>query len=307
MRCCMKERDFKKIIKYGKVKKDVDLKTLTSFAIGGVAKWVIEPSDIEEFYKLVQLLAKKKTPYYILGNGTNVLFSDEGYDGVIIRIGNQFSNMQHDDSYFQVESGCSLSRFLTYACSEGYGGMEGLFGIPGTVGGGVRMNCGAFGYEIADHLVGVMYLDGDTLRYKKKEELELGYRTSWFVRHPDIIILRVDFDLEKVDQKQSEKSMQEYMQKRIEAQDLDYPSAGSVFKRNENLPAPVSKILDEIGLKGYSVGGAMISKKHAGFLINFASASSQNVLDLIQYVKNQVYAKYGVHLEVEIEIVGRRE
>lgn len=298
---------FKKIVRYGKLEKNVDLKKITSFEIGGKADLLIEPCDIEEIYKVVQLLNKKQIDYYILGNGTNVLFSDDNFHGVIVKIGKEFEGWEHQENYFKVESGCSLAKFISYACEEGYGGMEGLFGIPGTIGGGIRMNCGAFGHQISDHLIGVMYLDGHTLRYKKKEELDFDYRHSLFMEHPNYIILRADFDLPKVDSAKSKQIMQEYMQKRVDSQDLDHPSAGSIFKRNSNLPAPVSKMIDEMGLKGYTIGGAMVSKKHAGFLINFASASSQNVLDLIQYIKKQVYEKYGVHLEEEIEIVRRKE
>lgn len=303
----MRKSKLKKIIRYGKIEKNVDLKKITSFAIGGIADWVIQPCDIEELYKVIQLLDKKQIAYYILGNGTNVLFSDDDFHGVIIKMGKEFAGWEHQDDYFKVESGCSLAKFISYACEEGYGGMEGLFGIPGTIGGGIRMNCGAFGHQISDHLMGVMYLDGHTLRYKKKEELDFDYRHSLFMEHPNYIILRADFALPKVDSAKSKQIMQEYMQKRVDTQDLDHPSAGSIFKRNSNLPTPVSKIIDEMGLKGYTIGGAMVSKKHAGFLINFASASSQNILDLIQYIKKQVYEKYGVHLEEEIEIVGRKE
>ena len=303
----MRKSKLKKIIRYGEIEKNVDLKKITSFAIGGIADWVIQPCDIEELYKVIQLLDKKQIAYYILGNGTNVLFSDDDFHGVIIKMGKEFAGFEHQDNYFKVESGCSLSKFISYACEEGYGGMEGLFGIPGTIGGGVRMNCGAFGYQISDHLVGVMFLDGNTLRYKKKEELDFSYRHSLFVDQSKYIILRVDFELPLVDKEQSKQTMQEYLQKRLQSQDLDHPSAGSIFKRNDLLPAPVSKILDEMGLKGYTIGGAMVSKKHAGFLINFDSASSQNVLDLIQYIKQQVYEKYGVYLQEEIEIIGRKE
>lgn len=298
----MKKVKLSKIIKYGKIEKKVDLKTLTSLQIGGVADYVVQPSDLEECFKLLQYVQKNKIPYMILGNGTNVLCSDDAYHGVVIKMGKLFASMQHDQEWFQVESGCALSQFIRYAIQNGYGGLEGLTGIPGSLGGAVRMNAGAFGYTISDYLQGVMYLDGDTIYYKKKEECDFGYRHSVFCDHKEWLILRIDFSLPQKAEN-SDQILKECMEKRLKSQELAYPSAGSVFKRNDLLPAPVSKIIDDMGLKGYRIGGAMISQKHAGFFINFASASSQNMKDLIQYVQDLVWEKYQVRLETEIEML----
>lgn len=302
----MRINGLKSIIKYGKIERNVSLNTLSTIRIGGIADYVIYPSDIEEIYKLLQKVQKEKIPYFILGNGSNVLFSDKGFRGIIIKIGHPFDCIDRDENLFHVESGCTIAKFCKLAQTTGYKGVECLYGIPGTVGGGVRMNCGAFGMEIADHIQGVTYTDGIKIKYLKKEDCGFGYRNSVFKEHPEYIILGVDFLLEKGDSYKIEEKMKDVMNQRVISQDLNHPSCGSVFKRCNKLSVPVSKLIDQMGLKGFSIGGARISEKHAGFLINFHSASSQNVLDLIQYIREMFLEYHGVNLETEIEIVGEK-
>ncbi len=284
----------KSIVKTGKVLKNEDLKKHTSFKVGGLAKLFVLPNNIQELLEVLDYLKLKNIKYYILGNGTNVVFNSSGYNGVIISLKN-LNDVRKYDGYVQAYSGASISKVCVIYKLHNLGGLELAYGLPGSVGAGVKMNAGAYGFEIKDVVMGVLALVNGKIDYFKPSECGFGYRKSNFSNG---IILSVDL---KYTNGCDEKLMQEVMEKRKTSQPLELPSAGSVFKRKDGVI--VSKLIDELGLKGYRVGGAEVSTKHAGFIVNVGNATSSDILSVVNHVKSVVKDKTGLELETEIEFV----
>ena len=245
--------------------KDVSMKTLTSFRIGGNSKFVCFPENIDKFKILIEFLKEKKIKYSFLGNGSNILVSDEGYFGVFISTKNLDKIKILSDSMIYCESGVNLIKLCKFLKENSFSGMEPLFGIPGSLGGAICMNAGAYGAEIKDFIVNAIL--------KKK----------------------------KGDKKEIEQNMNLYIKKRIEKQPLNFPNAGSVFKRPKGFFA--AKLSEEIGLKGFRIGDAKISEKHCGFIINVGDAKSKDVEKLIEKIKEMVKIEKGINLETEIKII----
>ena len=283
------------------IKEDESLSKYTTFKIGGPARVLIEAKSDEEVLKLVRLFDEMKEDYLIIGNGSNLLITDDGIERPVIVLDKNFSNITMiDEVTLYAEAGASLKSLANKALELGLGGLEAISGIPGTVGGAVYMNAGAYGSEIKDVVTKIRYIKDDSIAELDASEANFAHRRSIF-QDKGYIILGAYFKLEKKDKKGIEEEQRDYTQRRKDKQPLEYPSAGSVFKRPEGYYA--SKLIEDAGLKGLSVGGAMVSKKHSGFIINTGNASFDDVVTLIEKVKAIVLEKFAVSLEEEIRIL----
>lgn len=283
------------------IKEDESLSKYTTFKIGGPARVLIEAKSDEEVLKLVRFFGEMKEDYLIIGNGSNLLITDAGIERPVIVLDKNFSNITMiDEVTLYAEAGASLKSLANKALDLGLGGLEAISGIPGTVGGAVYMNAGAYGSEIKDVVTKIRYIKDDSIAELDASEANFAHRRSIF-QDKGYIILGAYFKLEKKDKKDIEEEQRDYTQRRKDKQPLEYPSAGSVFKRPEGYYA--SKLIEDAGLKGIAVGGAMVSKKHSGFIINTGSASFDDVVTLIEKVKAIVLEKFAVSLEEEIRII----
>lgn len=285
-----------------RIKTGEPMKWHTTFRTGGPAAYFATPSCTEELSAIIKLCRQENMPYYILGNGSNLLISDKGYDGVMISMGEGFSQIQNEGSQIRAGAGALLSRIARQALALSLTGFEFAAGIPGTLGGAVVMNAGAYGGEMKQVLVSAQVLTKEgEIRTIPAEELELGYRTS-SIQKEEQIVLSALLRLELGDKSRIRARMEELAEKRKEKQPLEYPSAGSTFKRPEGWFA--GKLIEDAGLKGFSVGGAQVSEKHCGFIINRENATSSDIIELCRQVRDKVKAKFGVELEMEIKRLG---
>ena len=294
----------KQIISEDKIKLNEPMKQHTSFKIGGPAEFYIEINSIEELKKILEFSKKENINLTIIGNGSNLLVLDEGIKGIVIRL--NFKELQineiEDKIEVIVESGIQLGYLAQLLLKKEISGFEELSGIPGTIGGAIVMNAGAHGKEMKDIVSEVIAIDYDGNIHKfTNKESEFAYRNSKF-SNGEYIILQTKLILEKGNATNIKEKMNEYKEYRKEKQPIEYPSAGSTFKRGTDFVT--AKLIDEAGLKGYTIGGAKISEKHAGFIINVDNATSKDILDLIKYVQNEVYKKFQKKLELEIKILG---
>jgi UDP-N-acetylmuramate dehydrogenase len=274
----------------------------TTFRVGGKADYYVVPHTIEEVSKLILIMKEYNIPYYILGNGSNVLVSDRGYRGVIIRVFKNISNIKIDNTCIKAQAGALLSSIAAKACTAGLKNFEFAAGIPGTIGGAVVMNAGAYGGEMKNVLISATVLDEQgNLLDLTKEELELGYRTS-IIGAKRYTVMETNIQLEQGNINEIQTLMEEYRQRRTDKQPLEYPSAGSTFKRPEGHFA--GKLIMEAGLRGYCIGGAQVSQKHCGFIINKGDATAKDIIELIQYVQNKVQEQFKVKLETEVRMLG---
>lgn len=272
----------------------------TTFHVGGAAKYFAMPKNVDEIQTLIAHCQKQNMPYCVLGNGSNVLFADAGYDGMIIQIGNAMSEIRVDGTVVYAQAGAILARVAKTAYEAGLTGMEFAAGIPGSIGGAIVMNAGAYGGEMKDIVscVDVLSTDGTRRKYTC-DEMEFSYRHS--IIDSDKIVVGVELALQKGDKTVILNRMNELAEARRSKQPLEYPSAGSTFKRPEGYFA--AKLIDDSGLRGYRVGGAMVSEKHCGFVVNVEHASTADVLAVMQHVQEVVNEKYGVMLEPEVRII----
>lgn len=276
----------------------------TSFKVGGPADIMVLPSSAEEIMSVIKICKNSDVPFTVVGNGSNLLVSDKGIRGVVIKIGKNMSNvvLQSDDIIY-AQSGASLAMVASVAVNNNLAGFEFASGIPGSVGGAMLMNAGAYGGEIKDVAVAGEFLtfDGEIIRLEGDKQ-GFGYRKSTY-ESMNGIILGAWFKLNKVDSPDGIKAlMAELNKKRKDKQPLEYGSAGSTFKRPEGLFA--GKLIEDCGLKGYAVGGACVSEKHAGFVINIGGATCEDVLNVMRHVRQTVYDKFGVLLEPEVKFLG---
>ena len=274
----------------------------TTFRIGGAAKYFAVPKNEEEIMEAVDFAIVKDLPYYILGKGSNVLFADEGYPGVVIEIGAGMEKVERiGDTGIRAQAGVSLSVLAAFAAREGLSGLEFAGGIPGTLGGAVTMNAGAYGGEMKDVIVSAKVMDEEgAVQELSCEELQLGYRTS-IVQKQQLVVLEAEFLLKPGTTEEIQNTMKELNAKRREKQPLEYPSAGSTFKRPEGYFA--GKLIEDAGLRGYRVGDAQVSEKHCGFVVNRGKATCAEVLQLIKDVQKEVKEQFGVQLEPEVRII----
>lgn len=291
------------LLHFGHVKEEESLKKYNTFRIGGICKYIIEPETVEKLVKLVKYLNSKEEKYFVLGNGSNVIISDEYYDGVVIRL-NHFDRLDITVNEVKVGAGVMLPRLAISTMNEGYTGFEWACGIPGTVGGAIYGNAEAYKESIFDHLVDVTVITPNCeVKTFLKSELSHSYRTSFFKETKGYLILEATFSLQKGDMEESRMKIEKRKAKRMETQPLEYPSAGSVF-RNPSPENPSGKIIEELGLKGLSVGGAQVSHKHANFIINISGATSKDVRNLIELVHKEVKEQCDIDLIMEQEYVG---
>lgn len=284
------------------VKQNEPMKKHTTFRMGGDADIFVEPDNVEAVQNVIKLCKEKNIPWYVIGNGSNLLVSDEGFRGVILQIGSRLCAYEKEQGVWKVQAGAMLTKIAKEMAKEGYKGMEFAVGIPGTVGGAVTMNAGAYGGEIKDTIVKVVVVDknGEVITLSK-EELQLGYRTSVIAKE-GYVVLEAEFSLEQGDTEEIMKICNENTKARVEKQPLEYPSAGSTFKRPEGYFA--GKLIMDAGLRGFSVGDAQVSEKHCGFLINKGNATASDMCQLIEHVQKVVKENYGVTLETEVKMIG---
>ena len=278
------------------------MKNHTTFRIGGPADALALPKTPEEVAEVVRFCLEHAQPYYVLGNGSNLLVSDEGYRGLVLQLYRNFNDIQVNGETITVQSGAMLAAVARTAYQTGLTGLEFASGIPGTIGGAVVMNAGAYGGEMKNVLkeVTVLTKEGEVLVIPAKA-LELGYRTSVIPKNGWIVLGAV-LQLKKGDQEQILARMEELKEQRITKQPLDLPSAGSTFKRPEGYFA--GKLIMDAGLRGFTVGGAQVSEKHCGFVVNRGNATAADVWELICEVKRRVKEMTGVELEPEVKLLG---
>ena len=273
----------------------------TSFKIGGLAECLVKIQTQEELKEILKLAQKENIPLTIIGNGSNLLVSDNGVKGLVLKIEIDTFELNSQEQYLKVGSGVKLGFIAQKALKHQLAGFEFASGIPGTIGGAIRMNAGAHGKEMKDVVTTITYMDRNGEIHKiQNEDAKFEYRNSMFA-HKDFIILEVEIQLEKGNAEEIQAKMTEYAAYRKEKQPIEYPSAGSTFKRGNDFIT--AKLIDECGLKGHQIGGAQISEKHAGFIINKGNATAEDVIKLMEYTKEQVYNKFGKVIEAEIEII----
>ena len=278
------------------------MKKHTTFRIGGPADYYVLPKTIEEVKKVTALCKEAEIPYYVLGNGSNLLVSDRGYRGVIIHLYRNMNRIEVEGTRIRAQVGALLSQIAGEALRHSLTGFEFASGIPGTLGGAIVMNAGAYGGEMKDVLQEVTALSQDgEVRVLSREELDLGYRTS-VIGKEGYIALEAVIALKEGDMEEIRAVMEDLKERRTTKQPLEYPSAGSTFKRPEGYFA--GKLIQDTGLRGFSVGGAQISEKHCGFVINKNNATAEDVVTLMREVSDRVEAKFGVPLEPEVKKLG---
>ena len=280
---------------------DEPLNKYTTFRTGGPAKRLIQPETPAELAELIKELKDKEEKYIVIGNGSNLLVSDKGYDGTVILIGDKLGEIKVQGSTIYAGAGAMLSAVARAARDNGLTGFEFASGIPGSVGGAVFMNAGAYGGEICQVAEYVDVLENGELRRLDVSEMRFSYRHSAAMER-ELIILGLCIRLESGNKDEITEKMSELNKKRVEKQPLEYPSAGSTFKRPEGYYA--GKLIQDSGLAGYRVGGAMVSPKHCGFVINYDNATSSDIYTLMQDVIKAVLEKYNVSLEPEVQLVG---
>lgn len=291
------------VIDEDKVRFNEPMKNHTTIKVGGNADVLVMPSTKEDIINVLRFAKENNIPVTIIGNGSKLLVTDKGIRGIVIKISSKFSEYKIEDEYVTACAGMSMPKLSRLVMKEGLSGLEFACGIPGVLGGGIRMNAGAYGSEISSVLVRTTYID-DKLNIKTLEhdEHNFSYRYSYFKDHPSFVIISAEFKLERKDISKIKEKMEQNSNSRKEKQPLEYPNAGSTFKRPDGFF--VGTMIEELGLKGYRVGDAEISTKHAGFIVNRGNATAADVIAVMEYSKNKVYEKYGVKLESEIEIIG---
>lgn len=274
----------------------------TTFKIGGPADYFVDVDSIETLKAVIELCQVHKVEYAVIGNGSNLLVGDLGYRGVILQISKGLSYIEVSDNQMRVGAGTMLAKAAKEAYKQSFAGFEFAAGIPGTIGGAAVMNAGAYGGEMKDVLKSAKLLtkDGEVIELSASE-LELGYRTSIIIPK-SYIVLEVLLEFEQGDAEKIKATMDDYKEARVTKQPLQYPSAGSAFKRPEGYFA--GKLVDDAGLRGYQVGGAQISEKHCGFAINTGGATAKNVRDLLEQVSSKVWDQFQVKLETEVKFLG---
>ena len=285
-----------------KIEKDISLSTLTTYKTGGIAKLVVYPNNINNLKQMLKLIHKYNIKYFILGKGSNTLFSDKEFNGVIIKL-DKLNNFKIKQTEIYVESGMILSKLVQASVKNELTGLEFAIGIPGTIGGAIYMNAGAYGNNMSNIVKSVIVLN-EKFQIKEipLEELKFDYRYSIFQDNKNLICVAANIKLEHGNHDEIASKIKENLLKRKNSQPLEYPSAGSVFRNPEGNYA--GKIIEELDLKGKNIGGAEISTKHANFIINKNNASSSDILKLIKLVQKEVKDKYKIDLKLEQQLVN---
>ena len=291
------------IVGKDKVKYNEKMSKYTTMRVGGPCDCIVFPDEISKIKEVIDFCKNENITFFVIGNGSNLLVKDEGIHGVVIKLGHRFSKIELDGEYILAYAGATMPTLSQLAKKNSLKGLEFACGIPGTIGGGVKMNAGAYGSQISDILYEVTYMDErEEIKTIKNKDCSFGYRKSIFTINPNYVILSAKFKLERGNIDEIENKMKENSLARKAKQPLEYPNFGSVFKRPEGYF--VGKLVDDAGLRGYKIGGAQVSTKHTGFIVNVDNATCKDVLDLIGYVQTTVYNKFNVKLTPEVIIIG---
>ena len=274
----------------------------TTMHVGGVASLVAFVTSAEQLIKAVQEAKKQGIRYAVIGNGSNVVFSDEGFDGLVI-ITSGMKNYTFEDNVIKADCGVPVTRLALDAQRAGLSGLEFAYGIPGTLGGGVYMNAGAYGGSLSDVVISSICFDteNDTIRKIDLDEHEFSYRSSIYTKNPNLVILAAMLKLEPGNAEEIAEQMNQHIRSRREKQPLEYPSAGSVFKRPVGYYA--GELIEKCGLKGFRIGGAEVSEKHAGFIVNRGGATAEDVKVLVEHIRATVFLHYSIDLDCEIKFI----
>jgi UDP-N-acetylmuramate dehydrogenase len=278
---------------------DVNLKNYNTMKLESMCYVLVHPKDIQELKSIVDIIKKYKTKFFVLGNGSNVILP-EYYDGVIIKLDHLKKLLVKNENIY-VESGYMLNKLANKLSSLGYTGIEWATGIPGTIGGAVYSNAGAYNSSMNDIVDSVIVFDGNKTLEFTKDDLKFGYRTSVFKSNHELIVLSCNIKLNKGNLEEIKDTIDKRTKKRLDSQPLNYPSCGSVFRNPDNNSA--WQLIDGVGLKGYNIGDALISNKHANFIVNNGNATSKDVIKLIKLIKKEVKKKYDIDLILEQEII----
>lgn len=298
------KRDYKKGAKSlieGRVLFDAPMRQFTSMKVGGPADSLFFPKGEDDLKKLVRYARRKNIPFFILGKGTNLVVRDKGVRGWVISLTQGMKKIESEGDVVEAEAGLPLQRLVQWTTQKGLTGLEPFFGIPGTVGGGLAMNAGAWGAELRDVLLSITLMkeDGEVVE-RPRQRLKFSYRRLSLP--PSWIILKGRFQLKKGKKEEIFERVKSYSEMRKRTQPLDYPSAGSIFRNPKEGPA--GRWIEDLGLKGFRMGQAMISDKHANFIVNLGKARAQEVIDLMEMVERKIYEEKGISLEREVKVVG---
>jgi UDP-N-acetylmuramate dehydrogenase len=298
------KRDYKKWTKgliKGRILFDAPMRQFTSLKVGGPADSLLFPKDVKELGKIVRFARRKRIPIMILGKGTNLVVKDQGIRGWVVCLTRGMKKVRQEGDVVEADSGLPLQRLVQFTIQRGLAGLEPFFGIPGTVGGGLAMNAGAWGVELKDVLLSVTFMkeNGEVME-RSRQRLKFSYRRldlpiSW-------VILKGRFQLRKGKKEEILEKVRSYSEMRKKTQPLDYPSAGSIFKNPKEGPA--GKWIEEAGLKGFRMGQAMVSDRHANFIVNLGKATAEEVIHLMEMVEKKIYEEKGISLEREVRVVG---
>lgn len=299
------EQKLKQLLEEEDVVLGEEMKYHTTFRVGGPAHFFVTPKTEEQLQSVLKLCKETDTPWFILGRGSNLLVSDCGFDGVVIHMQKHWNHYHTEENRIFAQAGAMMSAVSQEALRNGLTGFEFASGIPGTIGGGLRMNAGAYGGEMKQVVLSAKVMDSNgTILELSKDELELGYRTSTIGRN-GYIALSCVIGLQPGDPDRIRSTMEEMNAKRRQKQPLEYGSAGSTFKRPEGYFA--GKLIQDAGLKGFSIGDAQVSEKHAGFVINRGNAKAADIMKLCREVSRRVHEQFGVNLEMEVRRLGKFE
>ena len=282
-----------------KILENENLKNYNTYKLECICSYVVFPNTVEDLKKVLSILKEYKSKWLVLGNGSNVILPSH-YDGVVIKLSN-FNKCTIDENNIYVESGYMLNKLAQELSNKEYAGIEWATGIPGTIGGSICGNAGAYKSSMSDIIKDVTILDNDKVITLSNQELEFNYRTSILKNKKDLIVLSCNINLKKGNIDEIKKTIEERTLKRIETQPLEYPSCGSVFRNPDGMAT--GKLIDDLGLKGYQIGGAKISEKHANFIINYNNATSEDIIKLIDLIKDKIKKNYNIDLVLEQEII----
>lgn len=285
---------------YGEVLENVSLKDYNTYKIGGKTRYLVKPYNIDSLKELLIYIKNNNLKYIIIGNGSNIILPDSDYDGVVILL-SKLNEIKINENTVNAFCGVSLTYFVNELVKNNLGGLESLSGIPGTLGGAIFNNAGCYGQTISDKLNSVTYLENGEIKTINKEECNFSYRDSMFKQNKNFIILSAKFKLDYKNKKEMLNVIKENMIKRNTSQPLNYPNAGSVFRNPIGYSA--GKLIEDAGLKNYHINGAYVSDKHANFIINKDNASSEDIIELIEYIQKEISEKYNIKLKLEQEII----
>lgn len=284
---------------FGIVTLNVELSKMSSYRIGGIAEMVIEPQSIEQLVNCINYLNSAQLNYKVIGYGSNLLFSDDPYNGIIVKIHKYLQKIEIRDDCVYAEAGVGLIRLAHFCVANGWGGLEFASGIPGSLGGALFMNAGAYQRSMYDVVNRVLVYQNNELKWIDRDHIKVDYRYSNFMDDPTSIICAAELNLHKCDKETAQKMMKDRLERRLNSQPLEYPSCGSVFRNP--YPDLAWQLIENVGLRGYRIGDAQISLKHANFIVNLGHAKASDVRALIELVEKEVYEQMHIELKREVE------